>query len=293
MSLLIAYTATPAGEDALALGIRLARSRATHLDIVIVLHSEERPTIVPTDLGYERHLITLATSWLNDAKAMVPSDIVVHTHLVSAESFADGLLETAVRLHSEMIVVGAARHGLLGRFTIGSVASALLHVSHVPVALAPEGTRNSNTELPLGRVTCAVGTRAGAEALIEESIKLAASGGVPLRLVSLVGVDLPGGHNDPEVLEKGAKHAEAAAEHARTALSGDSSVSTEVASGDSIEDAVTRLEWRPDEIVLVGSSRLAQPRRLFLGSTAAKMLHELPVPMVVVPRDAVITRSGE
>ena len=33
------------------------------------------------------------------------------------------------------------------------------------------------------------------------------------------------------------------------------------------------------------SSRLAQPRRLFLGSTAAKMLHELPVPMIVVPRE--------
>jgi nucleotide-binding universal stress UspA family protein len=36
--------------------------------------------------------------------------------------------------------------------------------------------------------------------------------------------------------------------------------------------------------VLVGSSRLAQPRRLFLGSTAAKMLHEITVPVIVVPR---------
>ncbi|HWV50485.1 MAG TPA: universal stress protein, partial [Microbacterium sp.] len=44
------------------------------------------------------------------------------------------------------------------------------------------------------------------------------------------------------------------------------------------------LGWLPGEVVLVGSSRLAQPRRLFLGSTAAKMLHELPVPMIVVPR---------
>lgn len=293
MSLLVGYTATTAGHDALALGIRLARSRATHLDIVIVLHSEERPTIVPTDAGYERHLVELATGWLNDAKKLVPEDVVVHSHLVSAESFADGLLETAERLHSEMIVVGAARHGLLGRFTIGSVASALLHVSHVPVALAPEGTRNSDIDKSLSRVTCAVGTRAGAEALIEESIKLAASGGVPLRLVSLVGVDLPGGHGDPEVLRKGAAHAETAAEHARAALNDNSSVTTEVASGNSIEEAVTHLDWQNDEIVLVGSSRLAQPRRLFLGSTAAKMLHELPVPMVVVPRDAATTKAGE
>ena len=56
------------------------------------------------------------------------------------------------------------------------------------------------------------------------------------------------------------------------------------AKGDSIEDAVSHLGWEPGELAVVGSSRLAQPRRLFLGSTAAKMLHELPVPMIVVPR---------
>jgi transcriptional regulator with XRE-family HTH domain len=63
----------------------------------------------------------------------------------------------------------------------------------------------------------------------------------------------------------------------------------EKAPGDSVEDAVAHLSWLPGEVVLVGSSRLAQPRRLFLGSTAAKMLHELPVPMIVVPR----TRATE
>ncbi len=293
MSLLVGYTATPAGEDALALGVRLARSRGTGVDIVIVLHNEERPTIVPTDLGYERHLSELAGNWLRQAQALVPEDVPVQTHLVYAHSFADGLLETAQSLGNEMIVVGAARHGLLGRFTIGSVASSLLHAAHVPVALAPEGTRNLGMHRPLTRITCAVGTREGARALLDESIKLAASGGVPLRLISLVGVDLPGGHDDPEVRRVGAAHAETAAEHARAALNENAEVTTEVASGQSIEEAVTHVDWDDDDIVLVGSSRLAQPRRLFLGSTAAKMLHELSVPMVVVPRDAATTTVGE
>ena len=62
-----------------------------------------------------------------------------------------------------------------------------------------------------------------------------------------------------------------------------------VGRGDSIEDAVAQLDWEPGEIVVVGSSRLAQPRRLFLGSTAAKMLRELPVPMIVVPRTTATT----
>jgi nucleotide-binding universal stress UspA family protein len=60
--------------------------------------------------------------------------------------------------------------------------------------------------------------------------------------------------------------------------------SVETATGSTIEDAVQALDWHRGELVLVGSSRLAAPRRLFLGSTAAKMLRELPVPMIVVPR---------
>jgi nucleotide-binding universal stress UspA family protein len=56
------------------------------------------------------------------------------------------------------------------------------------------------------------------------------------------------------------------------------------ARGATIEEAVRALDWHDGEIVLVGSSRLATPHHLFLGSTAAKMLRELPVPMIVVPR---------
>ena len=78
-----------------------------------------------------------------------------------------------------------------------------------------------------------------------------------------MGVDLPGGHDDPVVLAKGAEHAEAAAARARAALNANAEVTTVVASGDSIEDAVTQLDGDPDEVVLVGSSRLAQPRRLY------------------------------
>ena len=76
---------------------------------------------------------------------------------------------------------------------------------------------------------------------------------------------------------------------ARAALPDGASAEASVARGESIEDAVADLDWQPGELVLVGSSRLAQPRRLFLGSTAAKMLRELPVPMIVVPR----TRAQE
>ena len=60
-----------------------------------------------------------------------------------------------------------------------------------------------------------------------------------------------------------------------------------VVDGRTVEDAVSKLDWRDGDLIMVGSSRLSAPKRLFLGSTAAKMLRVLDVPMVVVPRDQI------
>jgi hypothetical protein len=51
-----------------------------------------------------------------------------------------------------------------------------------------------------------------------------------------------------------------------------------------MKQAVESIAWEPRSILLVGSSRLAPGRRTFLGTTAARILRHLPIPMVVVPR---------
>ena len=58
-----------------------------------------------------------------------------------------------------------------------------------------------------------------------------------------------------------------------------------VAQGRNVEEAVDRLDWEDGEILLIGSSRLARNRSIFLGSTANRILRALPVPMIVVPSD--------
>jgi nucleotide-binding universal stress UspA family protein len=160
------------------------------------------------------------------------------------------------------------------------VANALLHASPVPVALAPRGYQRT---APITRLTLAVGRRAGAEAAIETAINAAKRRGVPLRLVSLVELDAAG---------DGGEAINAAHIHANTVLTAASGkvpagheVSVAVAHGRTIEEAIDGLEWDDGEILIVGSSRLAERNRMFLGSTANKVLRALPVPMVVVPRD--------
>jgi nucleotide-binding universal stress UspA family protein len=61
-------------------------------------------------------------------------------------------------------------------------------------------------------------------------------------------------------------------------------VTSVVGHGESLEDAVGGLDFADSEVVLVGSSRLAQPKRLFLGQSASKIVRSLEVPIIVWPR---------
>lgn len=279
----VGYTATDAGADAVALGIRLAQATAAPLALVLVLPGEDRSVITPPDAGYDRYLVTQAEAWLAQAAASIP-DAVPHTlHVRFGESFAEGLIAAAHELDASHIVVGAANGGRRGRHRLGTVANELLHSSDVPVVLAPEGSRRLEVT-GVTRVTAAIGTRPGASALLEESLALATATGAGLRLLSLVSVDLPSSVDTGVIRIAGAAHADDVLGKVIAALPDGLTPEVVVARGDSIEDAVAHLAWEPGELAVVGSSRLAQPRFLFLGSTAAKMLHELPVPMVVVPR---------
>ena len=287
--IVVGYTATEAGADALALGVRMAAASASTLDIVMVLPSEDRSVITPPAASYNRHLRDTAAEWLQRAGETVPDEVRHHAHVRHAESFAEGLVAAAGEFGAAYIVVGTGGGGLRGRHRVGTVANELMHYSDVPVVLAPEGARDLPAADGVPRITAAIGTRPGGDVLLAEAVALAAATGASLRLLSLATVDLPAGVDTGVIRLTGETHADAVLAQARAGLPADVEADVVTASGDSIEDAVQRIDWVPAEIALVGSSRLAQPRRLFLGSTAAKMLRVLPVPLMVVPR----TRGGE
>ena len=281
--IVVGYTATDAGADAVALGVRLAAATGAALDLVLVLPGEDRSVITPPDAGYDRYLQGQAETWLAEAAASIPDAVAHSSHVRFGDSFAEGLIAAAHEFEASLIVVGAANGGLRGRHRLGTVATELLHSADVAVALAPEGTRRTPVT-GVSRVTAAIGTRPGASALLDASVAIATAASASLRLLSLVSVDLPASVDTGVIRIAGAAHADDVLGKALDALPAGLDADVVVARGESIEDAVAHLAWEPGELAVVGSSRLAQPRRLFLGSTAAKMLHELPVPMVVVPR---------
>ncbi len=287
MKLVVGYLATPGGADALTLGVRLARTLDAEIEVCIVMPPEHvTVTLVPKG-GYEERLAEQAEHWLAQARASVPVDIVTRTHVSFDDSFADGLIKESVRAQADLIVVGGSGGGLAGSYSLGSVVNELLHSATVPVVVAPRGTRDSTIDR-VREVTCAVGERAGADLLLDTAVRFSRAAGTPLRLVSLVALDPVFGslRGDADaVRERALAHAQHTLDTAKNGLAEGFPVTSTIVDGDTIEEAVGKLEWKDGDLIMVGSSRLSAPRRLFLGSTAAKMLRVLDVPMMVVPRD--------
>ncbi|MEV4953874.1 universal stress protein [Paenarthrobacter nitroguajacolicus] len=280
MRYVVGYTANARGHDAVHLAVALARNHDVSLDLVLVI-PQDSPfnAVYPPEAGYNDILNEQAQRWLDEGLALVPADVTARAHIRRGDSEAQALIEAAVEMDAAALVIGATNGGLFKRFTIGSVAGSLLHSSPVPVVLAPHGYQRTE---PITRLSCGFGTRPGADELLDVAVESARDRGLPLRLVSLLALD---GGNSPGLADAAWMHA---AE--RLAAVGGSAVETPepeivVAQGRTIEEAVDRLDWEDGEILLIGSSRLAQHRATFLGSTANRILRALPVPMIVVPRD--------
>ncbi len=277
----VGYTATDAGADALALGARLGAALDAPVHAVVVLPSAENNVSIPTDAGYERLVQDTARGWLREAVAPYPG---IRGHVRIAQAVSDGLVAAAEEFDAEVIVVGTGGGGPRGRHRLGTTAEELVHSAPVPVALAPEGARKVDPSVGLPRITAAIGTRPGADVLLDTAASFSRRAKAPLRLLSLAGVDLPARVDASLTRLTGQAHAESVLESVRSALPAEIEAEAVVGAGSDIEDAVSRIDWQPGEVALVGSSRLAQPRRLFLGSTAGRILRALPVPMIVVPR---------
>src|SRR5699024_5019552 len=92
------------------------------------------------------------------------------------------------------------------------------------------------------------------------------------------------------VVDSAQRHAETLAQKARQSLPEDIDVTSVVGRGGSTQEAVQSLDFSSSEFVLVGSSRLAHSKRLFLDSSTNKTITALPVSMCVRPNEYKVMR---
>ncbi|MGL3805311.1 universal stress protein [Paeniglutamicibacter sp. R2-26] len=284
MRYLVGYTADARGAEAIALASTMGGAKA-HLDIAIIL-PENTPfsAVYPgSDHGYSSILADKVDDWAQQALALVPQGISARVIARSVSSPAEGLILVARETGAQVIVLGGRRRHMAGFFAPGSVASALLHASPLPVAMgSPEAVASmEKANGRLSRVTAFVGTKPGLKGVIAAAASAARAQGLPLRVVSLVAQDEL--EADAATLEESIAATREKIGEIVSSLELDAEVL--VASGLSIDDAIADLSWEDGEIAVVGSSRLARKRRLFMGPTVQRMLRTLPVPLVVVPKN--------
>ena len=78
---------------------------------------------------------------LDHAAAVLGDSVKAEYLLHEASSARRGLLELVDERGCDLVVVGSSSAGPLGRIALGSESDALVHASHVPVAIAPRGFR--------------------------------------------------------------------------------------------------------------------------------------------------------
>ncbi|ORB27815.1 universal stress protein [Mycolicibacterium parafortuitum] len=285
MHFTVGYLATPTGDDGIALASALAKTFGASVDVVLVVR-EELPDGHPGHLQYQQMLVRRGEEWVAKAVETLAVDgVSAGSAVIVGESFAQTLVEFAESKSSDLIVVGGARDGFFGRHTIGPVTGALLHISPIPVALAPRGYAEDPDD-KIEALTAAIPTRPGDDNPLPFTIRLAALAALRVRMLSLVSAEnLAEASSAREVRGLQRAAAEENLAVAARALPDAPEIESLVADGMTLESALKKLKWDDGDLLVVGSSRFAAPKRIFLGSTASRILAGVDVPVIVVPRE--------
>lgn len=177
---LVAWGGDARSKDALALGVTLTKTFEAQLGIVYVVREETFGAHTVGDVSYTEEVVRQARSGIAKELAKYDGldDVVVHVR--RSESIAQGVLSVVVETGATLIVMGAGSGALA--LTANPVASALLHASPVPVAMAPQGYRKSAPE-HLSELVAAVGPRPGAHRILDETVRGVERVRLPLRLL--------------------------------------------------------------------------------------------------------------
>src|SRR5829696_4764966 len=171
MNYLVALTAL-GGRDALSMGRMLARTGDVTLTVCIVLPEVwGHPSPARVDAEYAAFLNQYAEDAIAEVREFLGNAVRAEYTSTSASSATEGLISTATKTDAALVALGSARHGPLGRFTVGGIANEMLHVSPVPVALAPRGYRPSS-DARLRRVTCAFSGSTQSRSAFDAAVQL-------------------------------------------------------------------------------------------------------------------------
>ncbi|MFC7488819.1 universal stress protein [Knoellia sp. CPCC 206453] len=297
MTLLVGYRSGVDDRSGLELAATLGRSAGLRLVVVTVVPTSwPTPVAGAADRDFARWAAERGAAAAREAEqilAEICPELTATTRWISARSVSSGLLGLVAETRASMIVIGSGTDVGHGQINIGSTTSRLLHTSPVPVAMATRGLLHSEARR-VARVTCAFRDDASSRTTLERTAAICDETGAALRIATfavrgrtMYPAGVGGAAAEEQVLQVWLEQADAAQTQALKALPESGvqphEVTSVVGSGRSWVAALDSIGGERDDVLVVGSSREHRVERLFLGSSATKIVRHSPVPVIVVP----------
>jgi nucleotide-binding universal stress UspA family protein len=294
MTFVVGYSPHKDDQGAIELACQLARSDKGSLYAVTVV-PQGWPTVVAGDTDREFEQWATAegeASAAESARALAAyPDVPSESGWTTGRSVPQAILDTADRHQARLIVVGSGENVPSGQIAVTSKTDRLLHSSQLPVAIAPRGYR-AGPRARVARVTVAFRGDDATWSLLERVAEIAHRASATVRVVTFAirgrhMIQAGVGPAEDLVLERWREQADAeqakAADRLRNVGFREDQIECVVAVGRSWGGAVDALEWDRGDLLVLGSSSTHRLAAVFLGSSAAKILRNSPVPVIVVP----------
>ena len=277
----------PEGNDAVVLGMVLARATSADLMLVAV-HLD--PLVMPP-IGLSWSTLRKEThAMLRKARsAFAPAArLVVETDL----SVPRALQRVVHREHRDLLVMGSSRHAPEGKVRIGKRTRQLLCHFESPLAIAPRGYR-THPKPQLAQIGVGYDGGPESQAALELAGSIALAAGAQLSVQAVVDDRLPpiwwsGVPNVAAMAEWEETIADEVEQRRATtqsaAVATGAPASIDIARGRPA-DALLELSEKVD-LLVIGSRRWGPMTRLLLGSTGEALLHDAACPVLVVPRSS-------
>lgn len=196
---------------------------------------------------------------------------------------ARALREVTVAEDADLLVIGSAHHGRVGRLFLGDVGREVLHESPCPVAVAPRGFAGHAPR----RVIVGHDGSDESRAAVDLAAALAADLGAALT-VCVAWQDPPA----PSAAAGGfgaaypvlASDLRDSAQHVLDRVLAELPARTEGRLVHGSAAPVLEQQADADDLLVVGSRRTGTLRRITLGSTSDHLVHHAACPVLVVPR---------
>ncbi len=300
MTILIGLAPGQKDDAALHLGGMLARSTGEDVIVLAVVPAPWPPDPYQADKEYLAHLEGRADKALTRARTYLGTTIPsVECLLLQAESVAAGLLHVMEERQVSSVALGSSSTGLLGRVMLGGVAGRILHATDLPIVVAPRDFHEGRATR-ISRVSVAFGRADHDGGLVARAAAAAQHLSAPLRVVCFavrpmaeyVGAMEPSSEQlvvDEwlQRLEDDIATALATAGRRSGPADGPTTTATRVETvlgqGGSWAEALHDVAWSDGDLLVVGTSH-GPLSRFFLGSHAAKIVRNSPVPVMLLPR---------